>query len=62
MLIVELWDHDTFGKEKMGKVIMTLTKVILEGEYNETFLLDDAKSGKVSLHLRWTPQHKYRDP
>lgn len=62
MLIVELWDHDTFGKEKMGKVIMTLTKVILEGEYDETFILDDAKSGKINLHLRWTPQHKYREP
>lgn len=62
MLIVELWDHDTFGKEKMGKVIMTLTKVILEGEYDETFFLDDAKSGKINLHLRWTPQHKYREP
>ncbi|CAI8599603.1 unnamed protein product [Vicia faba] len=62
MLIVELWDHDTFGKEKMGKVIMTLTKVILEGEYHETFILDDAKSGKINLHLRWTAQHKYREP
>ncbi|PNY00575.1 plant synaptotagmin, partial [Trifolium pratense] len=62
MLIVELWDHDTFGKEKMGKVIMTLTKVILEGEYDETFDLDDAKSGKINLHLRWAAQHKYRDP
>ncbi|WJX35522.1 Synaptotagmin-4 [Trifolium repens] len=62
MLIIELWDHDTFGKEKMGKVIMTLTKVILEGEYDETFVLDDAKSGKINLHLRWTAQHKYREP
>ncbi|GAU23131.1 hypothetical protein TSUD_305790 [Trifolium subterraneum] len=62
MLIVELWDHDTFGKEKMGKVIMTLTKVILEGEYEETFVLDDAKSGKINLHLKWAAQHKYREP
>jgi len=49
-------------QEKMGKVIMTLTKVILEGEYDETYILDDAKSGKINLHLRWTPQHKYREP
>ncbi|XP_016172220.1 synaptotagmin-4 [Arachis ipaensis] len=62
MLIVEVWDHDTFGKDKMGKVIMTLTKVILEGEYQETYTLEGAKSGRLTLHLRWTPQHKYRDP
>ncbi|XP_027356405.1 synaptotagmin-4-like [Abrus precatorius] len=62
MLTVEVWDHDTFGKEKLGRVILTLTKVILEGEYNETFPLDGAKSGNITLHLRWTPQHKFRDP
>ncbi|KAK7351373.1 hypothetical protein VNO77_10774 [Canavalia gladiata] len=62
MLIIEVWDHDTFGKEKIGRVIMTLTKVILEGEYSETIPLDGAKSGNISMHLRWTPQHKYRDP
>ncbi|KAK7311886.1 hypothetical protein RJT34_10339 [Clitoria ternatea] len=62
MLIIEVWDHDTFGKEKIGRVIMTLTKVILEGEYTGTYPLDGAKSGNITLHLRWTPQHKYRDP
>ncbi|TKY74747.1 Synaptotagmin-4 protein [Spatholobus suberectus] len=62
MLIIEVYDHDTFGKEKIGRVILTLTKVILEGEYSETFPLDGAKSGNISLHLKWTPQHKFRDP
>ncbi|XP_019414460.1 PREDICTED: synaptotagmin-4-like [Lupinus angustifolius] len=62
MLILEVWDHDTFGKEKIGRVILTLTKVILEGEYQETFPLEGAKSGKIDLYLKWTPQHKYRDP
>ncbi|KAH1244758.1 Synaptotagmin-4 [Glycine max] len=62
MLILEVYDHDTFGKEKIGRVILTLTKVILEGEYNETYPLDGAKSGNISLHLKWTPQHKFRDP
>ncbi|XP_047149279.1 synaptotagmin-5-like, partial [Vigna umbellata] len=61
MLILEVYDHDTFGKEKIGRVILTLTKVILEGEYNETFPLDGAKSGSISLYLKWTPQHKFRD-
>ncbi|KAG5034207.1 hypothetical protein JHK87_009117 [Glycine soja] len=62
MLILEVYDHDTFGKEKIGRVILTLTKVILEGEYNETYPLDGAKSGNISLHLKSTPQHKFRDP
>ncbi|CAL0305722.1 unnamed protein product [Lupinus luteus] len=62
MLILEVWDHDTFGKEKIGRVILTLTKVILEGEYQESFPLEGAKSGKIDLYLKWTPQHKYRDP
>ncbi|XP_022636023.1 synaptotagmin-4 [Vigna radiata var. radiata] len=61
MLILEVYDHDTFGKEKIGRVILTLTKVILEGEYNETYPLDGAKSGSISLYLKWTPQHKFRD-
>ncbi|KAK6912591.1 C2 domain [Dillenia turbinata] len=61
MLILELYDHDTFGKDYMGKCIMTLTRVILEGEYTDSFALDGAKSGKLNFHLKWTPQHIYRD-
>lgn len=41
---------------------MTLTRLILEGEIQDSFALDEAKSGKLNLHLKWTPQHKYRDP
>ncbi|KAF8034851.1 hypothetical protein BT93_C1008 [Corymbia citriodora subsp. variegata] len=61
MLIIEIWDHDTFGKDYMGKCILTLTRVILEGEYKESFPLDGAKSGKLNLHLKWMPQPIYRD-
>ncbi|KAL9275665.1 Synaptotagmin-5-like protein [Drosera capensis] len=57
MLILELWDHDTFGKDYMGRCILTLTRVILEGEYKDTIPLDEAKSGKLTLSLKWTPQH-----
>ncbi|KAI3691034.1 hypothetical protein L2E82_49248 [Cichorium intybus] len=56
LLMCEVWDHDTFGKDKMGKCIMTLTRVILEGEYTETFDLEGSKAGKLTLHLKWTPQ------
>ncbi|PKI47107.1 hypothetical protein CRG98_032520 [Punica granatum] len=62
MLILEVYDHDTFGKEKIGRVIMTLTRVILEGDIQDTFPLDNAKSGKLNLHLKWTGQPVYRDP
>ncbi|KAK6783793.1 hypothetical protein RDI58_017247 [Solanum bulbocastanum] len=61
MLILEVWDHDTFGKDYMGRCILTLTRVLMEGEYKETFELDGAKSGKLNLHLKWAPQPLYRD-
>ncbi|XP_038890283.1 synaptotagmin-5-like [Benincasa hispida] len=61
MLIVEVWDHDTFGKDYMGRCILTLTRVILEGEFKESFELDGAKSGRLNLHLKWMPQPIYRD-
>ncbi|XP_059431941.1 synaptotagmin-5-like [Corylus avellana] len=61
MLILEVWDHDTFGKDYMGRCILTLTRVILEGEYKEQFQLDEAKAGKLNLHLKWMPQPIYRD-
>lgn len=62
LLILEVWDHDTFGKDKMGRCIMTLTRVILEGEFSDTFTIDGTKSGKLHLHLKWTPQPIFRDP
>lgn len=61
MLILEVWDHDTFGKDYMGRCILTLTRVILEGEYKESFQLEGAKAGKLNLHLKWVPQPVYRD-
>ncbi|XP_019440707.1 PREDICTED: synaptotagmin-5-like isoform X2 [Lupinus angustifolius] len=61
MLLVDVYDHDTFGKDYMGRVILTLTRVILEGEYKERFELDSAKSGFLNMHLKWMPQTIYRD-
>lgn len=61
MLILEVWDHDTFGKDYMGRCIMTLTRVIMEGEYEDSFPLDGAKSGRLNLRLKWSPQPIYRD-
>lgn len=49
-------------QEKVGRCVMTLTKVILEGEVQGTFPLDGAKSGKLSLHVKWTAQPVFRDP
>ncbi|GAV67686.1 hypothetical protein CFOL_v3_11191 [Cephalotus follicularis] len=61
MLILEVWDHDTFGKDYTGRCILTLTRVILEGEYKDCFVLDEARFGKLNLHLKWVPQPIYRD-
>lgn len=61
LLILEVWDHDTFGKDKLGRCIMTLTRVILEGEVTDSFPLDGAESGRLKLYLKWTPQPIMRD-
>jgi len=45
----------------MGRCILTLTKVLLEEEYKESFNLEGAKSGKLNLHLKWSPQPIMRD-
>ncbi|KAJ3693407.1 hypothetical protein LUZ60_008887 [Juncus effusus] len=62
LLIFEVYDHDTFGKDYIGRCIMTLTRVIMEGEFRDSFPLEGAKSGKLNLLLKWTPQPVYRDP
>uniref|UniRef100_A0ACD5ZQ93 Uncharacterized protein n=1 Tax=Avena sativa TaxID=4498 RepID=A0ACD5ZQ93_AVESA len=61
LLMVEVWDHDTFGKDYVGRCILTLTRAILEGEFQDTYVLQGAKSGKLNLHFKWTPQPIYRD-
>uniref|UniRef100_K3YJR0 C2 domain-containing protein n=1 Tax=Setaria italica TaxID=4555 RepID=K3YJR0_SETIT len=61
LLMVEVWDHDTFGKDYIGRCILTLTRVLLEGEFQDTFFLQGAKSGRLNLHFKWTPQPIYRD-
>ncbi|KAJ9702612.1 hypothetical protein PVL29_004380 [Vitis rotundifolia] len=61
MLILDVWDHDTFGKDKIGRCIFTLTRVILEGEFRDNFPLEGAKSGSLNLHLKWSPQPIFRD-
>ncbi|KAJ4791973.1 Calcium-dependent lipid-binding (CaLB domain) family protein [Rhynchospora pubera] len=61
LLIFEVYDHDTFGKDYIGRCTMTLTRVILEGELRDTFPLEGAKSGKLNLLLKWTAQPIYRD-
>ncbi|XP_064949697.1 synaptotagmin-5-like [Musa acuminata AAA Group] len=61
MLILEVWDHDTFGKDYMGRCIMTLTRVIMEGEVRDRFPLEGTTSATLQLYLKWAPQPIYRD-
>ncbi|KAJ4707857.1 synaptotagmin-5-like [Melia azedarach] len=61
MLILEVYDHDTFGKDKLGRCIMTLTRVMMEGEIQDCFPIDGTKSGKLFLNLKWTPQLVFRE-
>ncbi|GAV84420.1 C2 domain-containing protein [Cephalotus follicularis] len=48
-----LYMHPLPGRMKTAK---TKTRVILEGVYKDCFVLDEAKSGKLNLHLKWVPQ------
>jgi len=48
MLMLEVWDHDTFGKDFMGKCILTLKRVLIEGEYKDSYELAEVKSGKLN--------------
>ncbi|GFP83317.1 synaptotagmin-5 [Phtheirospermum japonicum] len=50
LLILEVYDHDTFGKDKIGRCIMTLTRAILEGEFTDCYPIDGAGSGSVALY------------
>ncbi|KAF2590963.1 hypothetical protein F2Q70_00038009 [Brassica cretica] len=61
MLVLEVWDHDTFGKDYIGRCILTLTRVIMEEEYKDWFPLEESKAGKIQLHLKWMAQSIYRD-
>nr|AAF79726.1 T25N20.15 [Arabidopsis thaliana] len=61
MLVLEVWDHDTFGKDYIGRCILTLTRVIMEEEYKDWYPLDESKTGKLQLHLKWMAQSIYRD-
>eukprot|EP00897_Mesotaenium_endlicherianum_P001971 jgi/Mesen1/1801/ME000140S00759 len=53
MLMIEVWDHDIFGKDFMGRLALTLTKVLLSGEYTDDFTLNGVERGILKLTLRW---------
>lgn len=56
-----LHHFDLIFQDKMGRSIMTLTRAILEGEFRESFPIDGTESGRLNLHLKWTPQTILRD-
>ncbi|KAI3888070.1 hypothetical protein MKX03_017572 [Papaver bracteatum] len=61
MLQMDIYDHDLFGKDYMGRCILTLTRVILEGQYTDSFHVEGTECGKLNLHLKWTAQPVYRN-
>ena len=46
----------------MGRYVMTLTRILLEGEFYDVFPLEGAKCGTIALHLKWAAQPITRDP
>lgn len=61
LLVLDVYDHDLFGKDKIGRCLMTLTRAILEGEFRESFPLDGTESGRLNLQVKWTSQTIIRD-
>ncbi|XP_022870660.1 synaptotagmin-4-like [Olea europaea var. sylvestris] len=60
-IILKKSEQKNRTRNKLGKCIMTLTRIILEGEVMDSFPLDGAESGRLNLHLKWTPQPIMRD-
>ncbi|XP_051137503.1 synaptotagmin-5-like isoform X1 [Andrographis paniculata] len=56
LLLMEVYDHDTFGKDYMGRCVLTLTRAILEGEYSDCIHIDGTEAGKLNIHVKWTSQ------
>ncbi|VFQ60136.1 unnamed protein product [Cuscuta campestris] len=56
LLIFEVWEHHVCRNDRIGRCIMTLTRVILEGEIRDWFEIDGATTGTLHLNIKWTPQ------
>ncbi|KAG1327896.1 Synaptotagmin-5 [Cocos nucifera] len=61
LLILEVWDHDMLKKDFIGRCIITLTRVMIEGKLADTFFLEGSETGKLNLSLKWRPQPIYQD-
>ncbi|KAH6558148.1 hypothetical protein KP509_1Z077000 [Ceratopteris richardii] len=55
MLLVDIFDHDTFTEKRLGKCALTLTRVLREGDYEASVQLLGGQSGQIFLRLKWLP-------
>lgn len=55
MLLVDVFDHDTFVEKRLGKCAMTLTRVLREGEHDSAVQLLGGQHGQIFLRLKWVP-------
>ncbi|GJP51801.1 hypothetical protein CLOM_g10938 [Closterium sp. NIES-68] len=56
MLVLALYDHDLLGKkDNMGRLGVSLTRVMMEGHIESEFQLLDAPHGWIKLKLTWKP-------
>ncbi|CAI5471707.1 unnamed protein product [Closterium sp. Yama58-4] len=56
MLVVGLFDHDLLGKkDNMGRLGVSLTRVMMEGHIENEFQLMDVPHGWLKLKLTWKP-------
>ncbi|KAJ7541462.1 hypothetical protein O6H91_10G060900 [Diphasiastrum complanatum] len=62
MLVLEVRSRGTFGKHFLGRCGSTLSKVLLEGEYEASFKLEGVESGQIFLHFNWISMSLQRQP
>lgn len=53
-----LWDHDTFVKEYLGKVSLTLDDIrkLSNSDHSHWFQLKETKTGSVELKIKILPE------
>lgn len=54
MILLEVFDHNTFIERSLGRCALTLTRVLREGEYHTEVQLLGVKTGVLFLSMKWT--------
>lgn len=53
MLLVDVWDHDMFGRDFIGRLGVTLTRVMREEDYTQEYRLSNVPNGFLTVRMKW---------